>query len=284
MFPIFPEQNKTLFQFIAEKVPNRDVLLAIMTSPENHDQTVDFFKKHHFFGLNPEQIDFFTQTVLPILDEEGELITDANGKIMMGPDGNGAVFDAFISSGLQEKWKQKKIEVVNVVPVDNPLADPFDPELIGCLITGPYDLVVKAVFRDDPHEKVGVLVEQKGRVHVVEYTELPESEKTARGADGELLHRCANITLLSLRFNVVKPMDLPLHLAHKAISIPTDPKPFSPNAWKFEKFIFDIFPLIERIGVLVYPRRMCFAPLKNLTGPDSVETVQKALRDQNRGE
>lgn len=282
MFPISPADNKTLFHLFAEKIAKarKDagsrLPVALMTSPENHEQTVRFFEEHALL----EDVDFFMQTTLPILDERGQLLLDSHGEVIQGPDGNGAVFEAFIAAGVKEKWQKRGIEVVNFAPVDNPLADPFDPELIGYLDAGDYNLVVKAIFREDPKENVGVLVKRDGRVHVVEYTELPIAEKEARDERGILTHRCANITLLALRMKDLNKYDLPLHLAHKAISEKNNPTPLAPNAWKFEKFIFDIFPLIERIGVLVYPRRECFAPLKNLTGPDSVETVQKALEDR----
>jgi UDP-N-acetylglucosamine/UDP-N-acetylgalactosamine diphosphorylase len=289
MFPISPDDNKTLFQLFAEKVvaagklTNKPLAIAIMTSPENHNQTVDFFQQHDFFGLTPDQVDFFPQTTLPILDEWGELIRDHHGEVITGPDGNGSVFEAFVTSGLKDKWVNQGVRIVNFVPVDNPLADPFDSEFVGYLNAGEFDLAVKAIFRVDPSERVGVLVERDGKVQVVEYTELSEAEKFARDEKGDLIHRCANITLLALNINKISAVDLPLHLAHKAIATPLDPKPLTPNAWKFEKFIFDIFPLIERIGVLVYPRNECFAPLKNFSGEDSIETVQKALRDQSRG-
>ena len=283
MFPISPEDHKTLFHLFADKVAiaekniNRSLFIAVMTSPENHHQTVDFFKKEHFFGLQESQIDFFSQKTLPILDDQGNFLRDLNGDIITGPDGNGSVFEAFIESGLKEKWQQLGIEIVNIVPVDNPLADPFDPEFMGFMKKGRYGLSVKAIFREDPKESVGVLVEKEGKLQVIEYTELNDSEKIARDDAGQLKHRCANITLLALDINEIRRVLLPLHLAHKAISHVGDDSPKRPNAWKFEKFIFDIFPLIERIGVLVYPRKKCFAPLKNLTGPDSVDTVRQAL-------
>lgn len=280
MFPICPEEQKTLFHFFAEQVvlrekdANREFFIAIMTSPENHIATVEFFRQNELL----KHVDFFTQPTLPLLDGAGELLVNAVGEVLQGPDGNGSVFGAFIDAGIKTKWEQQGVEIVTVVPVDNPLADPFDPELVGYLADGQYDLAVKAILREDPKENVGVLVEQEGKIHVIEYSELPNEEKEARDENGLLLHRCANITLLALKLKTIKNYDLPLHLAHKAIKTKNDPNPLKPNAWKFEKFIFDIFPLIERIGVLVYPREECFAPLKNLTGSDSVAIVQEALK------
>lgn len=288
MFPISPDDGKTLFHLFADQVAAAQATaettlhVAVMTSPENHEETVEYFQFHRFFGLSPDYFDFFTQTTLPILDAKGDLVIALDGEILHGPDGNGSVFSSFIASGLKEKWSQDGVEMVNIVPVDNPLADPFDPELIGYLHTKNYDLAVKAIFRENPLESVGVLVEKEGRIQVVEYTELPQEEKTATTPEGNLTHPCANITLFAMKLSQIQDYELPLHLAHKSIPMQGDPSPSKPNAWKFEKFIFDIFPLIERIGVLVYPRAECFAPLKNLHGVDSVETVRQAIKERKK--
>ena len=49
-------------------------------------------------------------------------------------------------------------------------------------------------------------------------------------------------------------------------------------AWKCEKFIFDVLPFAKKAAAVIYPRTLCFAPLKNATGPDSLQTVQSALQ------
>lgn len=53
-------------------------------------------------------------------------------------------------------------------------------------------------------------------------------------------------------------------------------------AWKFEYFIFDVLPLASKVQALLYPREVCFAPLKNLTDNDSPATVQTALQNRDR--
>src|SRR5206468_11464048 len=57
MFPISPIRNKTLFQIHAEKVLalgrrfGRPLPFLVMTSPATHEETIEFFEKHEFFGL-----------------------------------------------------------------------------------------------------------------------------------------------------------------------------------------------------------------------------------------
>ena len=48
-----------------------------------------------------------------------------------------------------------------------------------------------------------------------------------------------------------------------------------PNAYKFEKFIFDSFKLFDNISILRGKREEDFAPVKNMTGEDSPETAKK---------
>jgi UDP-N-acetylglucosamine/UDP-N-acetylgalactosamine diphosphorylase len=56
-------------------------------------------------------------------------------------------------------------------------------------------------------------------------------------------------------------------------------EPKSENALKFEKFIFDVLPLAERWTVVATERAREFAPLKNATGDDSIDTARAALVD-----
>src|SRR5262249_9008926 len=60
MFPVGPVTHKTLFEIHAEKVLalgrrfQKRIPLLIMTSPATHQETVDFFVEHEFFGLSDQ--------------------------------------------------------------------------------------------------------------------------------------------------------------------------------------------------------------------------------------
>ena len=94
--------------------------------------------------------------MLPLLDEAGNPLQE-------GPSGNGEVFKHFVKSGLFETWKKRGIEYINVVLVDNPLADPFDPELCGFHAEMGSQITVKGVHKGDPEEKMGVILEEEGK-------------------------------------------------------------------------------------------------------------------------
>lgn len=283
-FPITPIRKKSLFQLFAEKTlaasqaAGRSLSFAIMVSPENQKQTMDFFDEHQNFGIIP---DFFTQANLPLLTPEGNLFLDLPHRIAKGPDGNGFALSRFYHSDLYTHWQNQGIEYVNMVLIDNPLADPFDAELIGFHDRTNADVVIKAIKRHDPNEKVGVIAQQENKTCIVEYSELPP--------DPELQFPLANISLFSFSMSFIRKVaetSLPLHLAFKAVpALGEDGKPHrpeKPNAYKFERFIFDVLPHADKVETLVYPREECFAPLKNNSGAASPESVREALLQRDR--
>ena len=54
------------------------------------------------------------------------------------------------------------------------------------------------------------------------------------------------------------------------------------KARKCERFIFDALCYAKTVEVIVYPRDLCYAALKNASGPDSLPEVQKALQAMDR--
>lgn len=293
LFPITPILKKTLFQFCAEKVyaaskqVKRLLPLAVMTSPLNHQATFHFFSHHNFFNLVHEQLGFFCQGMLPFLDVDGNLFLEECGKIAEGPNGNGSSLSHFVEQGLWEQWHAQGVQFVNFVLVDNPLAAPFDQELIGFHQRQGADITVKCTTRRNAEEKVGLLAKNNGKISVVEYSELAETEQRAQNPDGTLLHQCANISLFCMSMDFIlqaSRVELPLHRAFKtAKALTADGKAHQEiKAWKFENFIFDILPLAKKVSVLSYPREQCFAPLKNAEGDDSSETVQRLLQQDAR--
>jgi len=297
MYPVSLINHKSLFQILSEKViaagkqVKRLLNLAIMTSPTNHEATVNFFEKNHLFGLKREQLSFFSQGELPFLSDKGELFLETPKKIAQGPDGNGGALHHFYESGIWEKWSHQGIKILNFILVDNPLADPFDYELIGHHHRKQNDIVVKCIARDNLDESLGVLAKRNGQVVVVEYSEMDDQMRYAKTSDNKAEYLCANLSLFSFGMDFIKDLaqsdfQMPLHKAFKAVKrynpFTEPPQLENCKAWKFEKFIFDVFSQTQKISTLLYPREDCFAPLKNLNGENSIATVQAALlkRDQ----
>lgn len=298
MCPVTKIHHKTLFQVFAEKVvaagkqAQRLLPLAIMTSPQNHEATLAYFEKNQLFGLERTQLTFFCQEVLPLLDSRGNLFLETPDTLATGPDGNGGAIHQFFNQGIWADWHKQGVRYLNFVLIDNPLADPFDAELVGFHQKSSSDIVVKATFRRDGAENVGILVKDQGRAAVVEYSELDHDARMETNAEGTLRYPIANISLFSFSMEFIKDAVhtkktmMPLHKAFKAVKyLNADGNTVQaekPMAWKFEKFIFDLLPAASKVDALIYPREKCFAPLKNFSGLDSLETVPDALEENDR--
>ncbi|MBB65435.1 MAG: hypothetical protein CMO81_10265 [Waddliaceae bacterium] len=294
-FPLTTEKNKSLFQYFAEKVlaasrqVERDLHIAIMTSEQNHEETLEFFQKHKYFGLKKEQIDFFTQKSLPLLNTEKQLFLSAPGQIAMGAAGNGTALYDLTQAGITQRWKNLGIEYVHFIQVDNPLSDPFDAKLLSFHVSKELDISVKCALRKDPEESVGILVEKDNRVAVVEYSEIDERERKLCDGKGQLIHRCANLSQFCFNLDFILKVagqglaTMPLHIASKtSLSWEKESNEKKIAVWKSEYFIFDVMAYSSKVAALLYSRKDCFAPLKNASGRDSIEEVRNALLQSDR--
>ncbi len=273
-YPVFG--TKSLFQLFAERT-SKDAHLAIMTSDATHKVTIEHFEKAHYFGLQKEQVVFFQQENLPLQDMDGNTVS------LTAPDGNGGVFWHFKKSGHLDAWDKLGIEHITVYTVDNALADPFEPHLLGINDLHHNDVTVIGIERDSPEEHVGVLIEKDNKIGCIEYSEMPDSERLAVTSTGKLKYPVANISYFAFSMNFIKTIiktplsSLPLHKAKKKVRHNDKEEYF----FKSEYFIFDLLPYSNKTEVLVMPRNTIFAPLKNATGPSSPATVRAALEAKN---
>ena len=73
-------EDKSIFEILCEKFKqsykeyNVYINWYIMTSEENHEDTVSFFEEKNYFGYNKEYISFFKQDKLTMLDMTGKVI------------------------------------------------------------------------------------------------------------------------------------------------------------------------------------------------------------------
>lgn len=294
-YPLSIVRSKSLFQLLAEKTAaasrwaNRPLFLAIMVSPDQEQVVRRFFDSHDNFGLSSSQFDLCVQQHLPLLDSTGALLLKSRSQLCTGPDGNGHCFHALARAGLLSRWKDAGVKAVHIVPVDNPLADPFDPELAALLLEEEADIACTCSERLDVEEAVGLLVQTPHGCRVIEYTELPHTEREARQADGSLKHRCANLGLFSFSLPFIwrivqEKRQLPLHRAWKRAEVADHQGNPShsphPIAWKFETFLFDWLSHAQHIAVQMAPRNTCFSPLKEKSGRHSPDCVRRHLQQR----
>ena len=67
--------------------------MLIMTSHENHNDTISHFRQNDYFGGDESSFFFFPQTMLPALSEDGKILMKSEKSMAMSPNGNGAFFD-----------------------------------------------------------------------------------------------------------------------------------------------------------------------------------------------
>ena len=280
--------DKSLFEALSDTIKearaeyNTSIPWYIMTSRENNNATEKFFEKNDFFGLPYEDVKFFKQGELPIVNTNGKLMLDETGIIKLAADGHGGVFEALHKNGYLEDMKKRGIEWVFISGVDNVLAGLVDPIAVGLSIENGTLATGKSVVKRGPTEKVGVFCKKNDRPYVIEYTEITDEMANAKNEDGELLYGESHI--LTNLFNIkalenISKNKLPYHSAFKKAKYMNSNgeviKPETPNAYKFEAFIFDAFESLDDMSILRVKREDEFAPLKNAEGEDSPDTARQ---------
>ena len=288
-YSIGPVTGASLFHFHARKVLARSIRhgasipFYVMTSVANNEATVRHFEENDYFGLNPDDVFFFTQGMWPGMDGDGKIILDEPGHIFMSPDGHGGLLAALKRSGALADMKKRGIESVFFFQVDNPLVEIADPAFIGHHVLEKSEYSLKLCAKRDPFEKVGMPMLIDGRYRMVEYTEMSE-EQCLRRKNGKLyfLYGSPAIHVFDRAFlerEASKPM--PLHLAFKKIPSVVDGKtvkPSEPNGYKFEKFIFDILPNARKAAFLSFETKDEFSPVKNAEGDDSPASCKRDMQ------
>ncbi|MCC8168112.1 MAG: UTP--glucose-1-phosphate uridylyltransferase, partial [Clostridiales bacterium] len=259
--------------------------LYIMTSEKNDLQTRDFFVEHDYFGYNPEYVKFFVQEMVPAVDFEGNVLIESKDSLALSPNGNGGWFTSLQRAGLDLDMKAKGVEWLNIFAVDNVLQRIADPLFVGATIMSGCVSGAKVVRKADPYERVGALCLEDGKPSIVEYYELTPQMAEATGENGSLLYGFG--VILNYLFRIDKLIEIadkkmPLHIVEKKVPYLDEAgqpvKPNEPNAYKFETLILDMVYLMDDCLSFEVEREREFAPIKNATGVDSVESARELLK------
>ena len=161
---------------------------------------------------------------------------------------------------------------------------PFDPVFIGATLESGKACGAKCVRKNSPQEKVGVLCEKDGKAAVIEYYELTEETANARAPDGSLEYSYGVILnyLFSLeRLEETERETIPVHIVKKKIPYVNERgekcEPQRENGLKFETLAVDLISFMGSVLPCEVRREKEFAPVKNATGADSVETARALL-------
>jgi UDP-N-acetylglucosamine/UDP-N-acetylgalactosamine diphosphorylase len=291
IYPISPIKRKSLFQLFAEQVKalsrryNTRIPLLIMTSEENHDQTMRFFENKDYFGLGKETLHFFRQDMLPAVSPDGNLLPLNNFRLFTNPNGHGGSLKALYDSGVLETLLKEGFTELFYCQVDNPLVKIADPVFLGHHAMARAEVSTKVVRRRSIEEKVGVYVSCNGKDAIIEYSDMSSENMSALDSAGNILYWAGNTAIHIFSLPFIKKINdhgfaLPYHCARKNTDL-TDRngKPARLDVWKFETFVFDAIPMAERACCMEIAREEEFAPIKNKDGADSPETARSAMID-----
>lgn len=259
--------------------------LFVMTSEKNHDKTVSFFKEHEYFGYRKDRIWFFKQEMAPAVDENGKVLLEEKGRLSTSPNGNGGWFVSLSRNGLLDVIHQMGIEWLNIFAVDNVLQKIADPVFVGAVMESGVEAGSKVVRKASPDEKVGVMCLEDGRPSIVEYYELTDEMREEKNEKGDYAYNFG--VILNYLFSVsalerIMSHKLELHVVKKQVTYLDEAgrqiKPEEPNAYKFEQLVLDMIHDLKSCLPFEVIREKEFAPIKNATGVDSVETARELLK------
>lgn len=261
------------------------VPLYIMTSEKNNDDTIQFFEEMNYFGYDRDYVEFFIQEMAPAASFDGKIFLEDKDRVSTSPNGNGGWFISFVNAGLAKKAKEAGVEYINIFAVDNVCQRMADPCFVGAMIDGGYRSASKVVSKATPEEKVGVLCLEDGKPSIVEYYELTEDMRYETRDNGELAYKYG--VILNYLFNMEDleknlNNNLIVHVVKKKVPYLNESgekiKPETENGYKFETLVLDMVHMMDNCLAYEVVREKEFAPIKNKTGVDSVDSARELLK------
>ena len=260
------------------------VPLYIMTSAINDEAIRDFLREKAYFGYPAEEVRFFEQETCPAVDPEGKILMASRSAMFMAPNGNGGWYKSMARAGITGELHREGIEWLNAFAVDNVLQRIADPCFLGAVINRGCQCGSKVIPKAFPEEKVGVMCRRNGRASVVEYYELTPEMLQERNGNGDLAYNFGVILNYLFRVDALDKFlgDKPiLHLAKKKVPCLNEKgeviRPETENGYKLETLILDLVEKMDSCLPFEVVREKEFAPIKNKTGVDSIESARKLL-------
>jgi len=288
-YPIGPVTRRTLFAFHAQRLKaaaRRHGVRTpwyVMTSPANDADTRAIFARNEHYGLDPADVFFFAQDMLPALDEQGRVLFAEADALFLAPNGHGGCLLGLASSGALDDMRRRGLTQLSYFQVDNPLVRPADPLFLGLHVLAGAGMSSKVVQKRGPGEKVGVLGRVDGVLSCIEYSDLPPELRDAREPGGALRFGAGNIAVHALAVDFVArltrgTLELPWHLARKSMRVvEADGRTSERTGVKFETFVFDALAHSVPSIALEVERAEEFSPVKNKSGEDSPASCRADL-------
>ncbi|MBI1976131.1 MAG: UTP--glucose-1-phosphate uridylyltransferase, partial [Candidatus Omnitrophica bacterium] len=190
LFPASQVMSWSLAKMTAQKIRalsekyGKPVPWLIMTSDVTHEETVEFFSRHivggKYFGEVPvDWVRFVRQRVMPQVTNLGEFVLEKKNKIIVGGFGHGDIRDWVLQDRETQQWLARfGVKYVSMLNVDNAFMP--GPASFGAHIRSAKDLrrgaehmSLTVVEKNDPNERVGMVILQDEKLAVIEYNQVP---------------------------------------------------------------------------------------------------------------
>lgn len=284
--------KKSLFEILCDYIKNANtkyktnIKWYIMTSTHNYFDTINFFENNNYFNYNRNNIIFFTQENLPIIDINGKLVLSEIYKINFASNGNGNLFSSLNRNNLIENMKSNKIEWLFVGGVDNVLLNPLDPSFIGYTIDSKCEVGSKTLFKESPSNKSWVFAKKDGKPSIVDCENFTEEISQIKDSKGNYLYRETNMLAHLFSIKAIEKMsniELKYHRAFRKNAFVNyegmKQVPDSPNIYKFEQFVFDSFSYFNKIALFRVDSNEEYAPIKSFSGPYNPEIATEKYKN-----
>ena len=280
--------KKSLFEILCDYLKHYSLKYKInipwyiMTSTNNYFDTISFFEQNNFFDYGRNNIVFFVQENMPIIDINGKLVLSEIYKVNLASNGNGNLFSSLKKSNLIKDMEQKKLQWLFVGGIDNVLLDPLDPIFIGNTIDSKFEIGSKTLFKESPSDISWVFARKNGKPAIVDCENFTEEISKLKDISGKYLYREKNMLAHIFSLNAIKQManiSLPYHRAFRKNAFVNfegmKEVPESPNIYKFEQFVFDAFSYFDNIALLRVDSDNEFAPIKDFNSKYNPEIAAK---------
>jgi UDP-N-acetylglucosamine/UDP-N-acetylgalactosamine diphosphorylase len=282
------ESKKSLFEILCDYLKyysskyKVNIPWYIMTSTDNYFDTISFFEQNQFFGYERNNVIFFVQDNMPIIDISGKLVLSEIYKVNLASNGNGNLFTSLKKANLIKDMEQRKLQWLFVGGIDNVLLDPLDPIFIGYTINSKCEIGSKTLFKEDPCNISWIFARRDSKPAIIDCENFTEEISKLKDKSGKYLYRETNMLAHIFSLKAVKKMAnvvLPYHRAFRKNAFVNSEGmkevPENPNIYKFEQFVFDAFSHFDNIALLRVDANKEFSPIKDFNSEYNPEIAAK---------
>ncbi|MCH2583408.1 MAG: UTP--glucose-1-phosphate uridylyltransferase, partial [Planctomycetes bacterium] len=238
------------------------------------------------FGLNPSDVHFVPQPLLPLIDRRGRFLRTEPGKLALSPNGHGGVLDEYLNPEGVEELRKNGIEQLFFFQADNPMVRIGDPAFLEHHLNGNYEVSSKYIERLDNEEDLGVFCRIGDTTGVIRYTTLPEQERNSLEADGRPGFAVGDMAAHIFKLDFIsriheESLQLPFHTSEKTVSFINRQgeleRATEPNCFEFSCYLYDALWSAEKNSIVYADRNAEFSPIKNMGGESSSLSAQQDL-------